>query len=58
MTNSPFNLPLARYYGEEMVESVLGGPDLDVVFPKSRECSSCHPLKPGVDEGAGRNTRV
>lgn len=31
MTNSPFNLPLARYYGEEMVESVLGGPDLDVV---------------------------
>ena len=31
MTNSPFNLPLALYYGKEMVESVLGGPDLDVV---------------------------
>ena len=31
MTNSPFNLPLARYYGEKMVESVLGAPDLDVV---------------------------
>ena len=30
MTNSPFNLPLARYYGEEMVESVLEGPSRNV----------------------------